>query len=89
MLKTLVICAVASASVVGCSSTAPRGDAKTASAAEVHPCVLQTASRIPARPEECSASPGRSYSENDVERTGKTQAGDALPLLDPSITVHH
>jgi hypothetical protein len=31
----------------------------------------------------------RSYSQDDIERTGKTNVGDALAHLDPSITVHH
>jgi hypothetical protein len=32
--------------------------------------------------------PGRSYSHDDLERTGATTAGGALRLLDPSVTVH-
>jgi hypothetical protein len=32
---------------------------------------------------------GRSYSQADIERTGKTNVGDALAQLDPSIMVHH
>jgi hypothetical protein len=31
---------------------------------------------------------GRSYSSDDIARTGATKAGDALILLDPSITQH-
>jgi hypothetical protein len=38
---------------------------------------------------ECSSAPGRTYSDEDMERTGQTNVGDALQLLDPSITVHH
>jgi hypothetical protein len=90
MFRTLLICAVVSASALGCSSTPqPRPDTRAAAAATPRPCSLPTASRIPARPDECSASPGRTYSQTDVERTGQTNVGDALQMLDPSITVHH
>jgi hypothetical protein len=89
MLKTLIICAVASASIMACTSTAqPRADAKTA-AATARPCPQATASRIPVQPGECSATPGRTYSNEDGERTGQTNVGDALQMMDPSISVHH
>ena len=90
MLRTLLICAVVSASAVGCSSTPqPRSDAPAAAATATRPCALGSASRIPARPDQCSPSPGRTYSQEDVERTGQTNVADALQMLDPSITVHH
>ena len=90
MIKTLLICAVVSASVVACSGAPkPRADASTAAANAARPCSLGTASRIPMRPGECSFSPGRTYTDKDVERTGQTNVGDALQMLDPSITVHH
>jgi hypothetical protein len=89
MFRTLLICAVVSASVLGCSTTQPRPDARTAADSTVRPCAMETGSRIPMKPGDCSTAPGRSYTQTDVERTGKFNVGDALPLLDPSITVHH
>ena len=90
MFRNLLICAVVSASVLGCAGTRAQPEPQTASAAVTTPCVpVQTGSRIPANPGACTAAPGRSYSQSDVERTGKVNVGDALPLLDPSITVHH
>jgi hypothetical protein len=89
MFKTLIICAVASASIVACSTAPQRPDAKTAAATTNRPCSQETASRIPARPGDCSATPGRTYSNEDVERTGQTNVGEALQMLDPSISVHH
>jgi hypothetical protein len=87
MFKNLLICAVVSASAIACSTTTPgRPDSRTAAAA---PCPQDTASRIPMRPGECSIAPGRTYSNEEVERTGQTNVGDALQMLDPSITVHH
>ena len=90
MFRTLLICAVVSASALGCSSTPqPRPDATRTATTAAAPCSLPTASRIPQKPDECSPSPGRTYSQTDVERTGQTDVGDALQMLDPSITVHH
>jgi hypothetical protein len=87
MFKNLLICAVVSASVIACSTAAPaRPDSRTAAAA---PCPQNTASRIPMRPGECSSTPGRAYSNEDIERTGQTDVGEALQMLDPSISVHH
>lgn len=86
MIKTLLICAVVSASAVACSTTAPP---KTASADTTPPCLQDSASRIPRRSGECSGAAGRSYSNQDIERTGHTTVGEALQNLDPSITVHH
>jgi hypothetical protein len=51
-------------------------------------CLTQTGSRIAANNANCSAA-GRSYSHDDIDRTGATTAGEALRLMDPSITVHH
>lgn len=88
MIRTLLICAVVSASAMGCSATPqPRPDTHVA-AANPRPC-SPSASRIPVSPEDCSASPERTYSREDVERTGQTNVADALGMLDPSITVNH
>ena len=90
MYRTLLICAVISASILGCTTTQPQPDAQqTASAATAQPCALQTGSRIAPKPGECSMAPGRSYSQTDIERTGEVDVAEALHLLDPSITVHH
>lgn len=32
---------------------------------------------------------GRSYTNDDMRRTGATTVAGALPRLDPSITIHH
>jgi hypothetical protein len=88
MFKELLICAVVSACAACTSASQPRPDAKTADATQ-QPCALPSGSRIPAKPGQCSPFPGRSYSQQDINRTGQSQVGDALPMLDPSITVHH
>jgi hypothetical protein len=74
--------------------TAPAKRAETsASTAVPQRCFGTTtsASRIPPRPNECAtaASPVRSWSSEEIDRTGATDAANALRLLDPSVTVHH
>jgi hypothetical protein len=51
-------------------------------------CPHQDSGRVAANPTNC---PGfdRSYSSDDITRTGATTTGDALRLLDPAVTVHH
>jgi len=89
MFRTLLICAVVSASALGCSAT-PQPRPVTQAAATSPRCSLaSTGSHLPAKSNECGASPGRTYSEEDIQRTGQTNVGDALGMLDPSITVHH
>jgi hypothetical protein len=85
MLRSF-LCALGLASVTACSSA---GKPVLADAKAAHPCVVSSASRIPAESDKCSITPGRSYSEQDIERTGQTNVGDALQMLDPSVSVHH
>jgi len=59
----------------------------SAAVAQNPACLTQTGSRIAAQNTDCAAF-GRSYSREDIDRTGSTTAGDALRLMDPSITVH-
>ena len=90
MLRTILICAVISASALGCTTTPQRPDAQaTAATTRTSLCAAEIGSRIPPRPGECSASPTRTYSDTDIRNTGQVNVGDALQMLDPSITVHH
>lgn len=53
-------------------------------------CLQTTGSLIPAKPGTCVAvAPGRSYSRDDIDRTGQPTLGPALQMLDPSVTVQH
>jgi len=62
--------------------------AATAALMQNPACSPQGSARVAANPANC---PGidRSYSSDDITRTGATTTGDALRLLDPAITVHH
>jgi hypothetical protein len=61
-------------------------DTKAKRISETH-CVRQTGSRIVRRADNnrCNALPGRSYSKEDIDRTGHTDLAQALRTLDPSI----
>jgi hypothetical protein len=86
------IAAAVAAGLMFASATATSDDAaqqavKRPVAAESPSCLTHTGSRIGGKGK-CLAT-GRSYTSDDLKRTGKTTVGGALPLLDPSITVHH
>jgi len=68
--------------LVGCT-TATVKPQPAAAARNDRGCV--TGSRIPSS-EPCAAF-GHAYSDKDIQTTGATTAGDALRLLDPTITV--
>ena len=75
--------------VAGCATTNVGGNSPSAQSVartnDQH-CGLQSASRLPANGSNCQFA-GRSYSGEDVDRTGKTSAAEALAILDPSISV--
>ena len=51
-------------------------------------CIRDTGSHIPPPKGGCLPVSGRSYSHEDLERTGQTNVGRALQQLDPSVSVH-
>ena len=68
--------------LVGCTAATVKPQA-AATASNDRACV--TGTRISGS-EPCT-SPGRVYTDNDIQNTGAATAADALRLLDPSITV--
>jgi hypothetical protein len=56
-------------------------------AARPHLCATQADSRLPASDRKCPEF-GHSWSSQDIQHTGATTVGDALRLLDPTLTVH-
>jgi hypothetical protein len=90
-IHTRIVAAVA-AGLIFASSAAIGGDAapqpkKDSATAQNPSCLTHTGSRIDGKGR-CRGT-GRSYTSDDLKRTGKTTVAGALPLLDPSITVHH
>jgi hypothetical protein len=73
--------------LAGCATTATQPTAKTG-VVSPDTCLTSTGSLIPVSPGECMAH-GRAYSNEDLRATGQTEVSDALPLLDPSLTVRH
>lgn len=51
-------------------------------------CIQSTGSHIPAKKGQCLPVAGNSYSQQDIQRTGANNLGQALQMLDPSVTVH-
>ncbi len=88
MLRTMLICAGVLGLTLGCTTPQHRPEAqKTAAVAQ--PCDMVTGSHLRHEGGQCSASPGRTYSEDDIRNTGQTDLGQALKMLDPSISTHH
>lgn len=79
---------VAGATLFGCATTAENAKSKPAVSATANDpnCLTETGDRL-AGSTKCKGY-GRSYSSQDINRTGQTNAADALALLDPSVTVH-
>jgi hypothetical protein len=79
-------------SILGAVGIAAADDSKPAADAARAPasvtCMHDTGTRLKLRPNECSSSPGRSYTRTDIDRTGQITASGALRLLDPSVTIH-
>jgi len=90
-IYTRIAAAIAASLIAaGCATIADNTKAKPeahTAAAENPGCLTETGSRISVKGE-CRG-PGRAYTTDDINRTGATTAGDALRLLDPTITVHH
>ena len=66
--------------------------AKTAKQRAVPPvdsrmCIRDTGSHIPPPRGQCLPVAGNSYSQKDIQNTGATNIGQALQMLDPSVTV--
>jgi hypothetical protein len=75
--------------LAACAATTQNAKPTVSAAVAQNPaCMTETGSRIPGDRADCAAF-GRSYSGDDIDRTGKVNVGDALQILDPSITVHH
>jgi len=81
----LSLCVAACASI---PSSPGAATSQAAAAPNLPPvgCVSSTATRIPMSPAECAAF-GRAWTAQDIKTTGATDSGQALRLLDPSVTV--
>lgn len=76
---------LAALSICGCATT-NNPPPKTANQLG---CLTATGSRIPPGPDGHCTAIGRSYSQTDLNQTGKTTAAGALGMVDPSVTITH
>lgn len=82
----IAVVSLAAAALFGCATTAQNAKPNSAKAAQNPACLTDTGSRIAGT--QCRGY-GSSYSGTDIDKTGRVNAGDALAILDPSVTVHH
>jgi hypothetical protein len=90
MLKELVIGACLVLPLAACTTASPARDPAKIPAFALGPavgCVPDTATRLPLTAQECGAF-GQSYTGEQLLRTGASDAGEALRLLDPALQVH-
>ena len=85
MLKSLALGVCVALSLAACATTAPSPATTTAKAVPLG-CVSTTATRIPAKDDQCAGF-GSTYTQDDLYRTGQTTPGQALRMLDPALTV--
>jgi len=89
MAYVRIAAVIVAGAMCGCATTADNAKPKPAVAAATAKdptCLTDTGSRISGN-SKCRGF-GRSYSSEDIDRTGQTSAASALALMDPSITVH-
>ncbi|HET7562798.1 MAG TPA: hypothetical protein VFJ87_10525 [Rhodanobacteraceae bacterium] len=70
------------------TATAPAKAKRAVPAPGSRNCIQSTGSHIPPPKGQCLPVAGNSYSQQDIRRTGATDVGRALQMLDPSVTVH-
>lgn len=90
MKRSLALTVVAALMLAACAATAPSPDPTKATANAKPPagCVGQSATRIPLKDDKSCAGFGSTYTQQDINNTGQSTVGGALPLLDPAITRH-
>lgn len=95
MARNLILGVLVAAAACGCATSSQSSPADTraaknsleATAPVVDPyCARDTGSRIE-RPDDkaCGAEPGRTYTQQELEDTGRLDVGEALRQLDPRI----
>ncbi|MGA7538887.1 MAG: hypothetical protein WBW93_08975 [Steroidobacteraceae bacterium] len=84
MIRAFII-GILSASAIAACSTTPSHPSRTASTLSPGRCSTAAGQAIPRGG--CT-SEVRSYSNEQLQETGKTDAAHALQMLDPAVTVH-
>ena len=84
MIRALIIGILSAGAVAACSTTPSQPASRTASTLSPGRCITADGKAIP--PGGCT-SETRSYSNEQLQETGKTDAAHALQMLDPAVTV--
>ena len=79
--------ATASAAASKPQAAAPAGRQRALPPLDSRMCIRHTGSHIPPPKGQCLPVAGNSYSREDIQRTGANNLGQALRMLDPSVTV--
>jgi len=86
-MRTLILAGLGAGICLAGCTTAPDTVVEMPSAAVDLTCAPRTASRIERPDGDCAGAPGRSYSQDQLRRTGGRSTAEALELLDPSIRI--
>jgi len=73
---------------LGAANIATADDSKAASNEGVKRTCIHPGVQFSLKPDQCSASPGRSISKEDMDRTGRSTAAGALRDLDPTLNIN-
>ncbi|HEX5458818.1 MAG TPA: hypothetical protein VFX20_02520 [Steroidobacteraceae bacterium] len=87
MMRALIIGILSAGALAACSTTPSRPVSHTAAAIPQGWCSTADGKALRPGSSQCN-SLNRSYSGEQLRRTGMTDAAHALQMLDPSITVH-
>jgi hypothetical protein len=80
---------LAALSICGCATPAMPPPNTAGNPFGPSTCLTSTGSNIPASPAMPCVATGRSYSQTDIDQTGKSTVAGALRNLDPSLTITH
>ncbi len=81
------VSSIALAALVGCTQPAAKVS-QADHAAQSHTC-LTTGSNITLKSGQCANAFGNVYTQDDLQKTGRTTAAGALSQLDPAVTITH
>jgi len=85
MLNKLLAVGCLALALAACAGAPLRHTTQAAAVTAPAGCVADTGSRIP---QDACAGIGRSYTQEEIQRTGAVDTGQALRLLDPALSVH-
>ena len=87
MLKSTLLSVACTVVLAACATSGPiQSPSKVALAREAPPCLQQTGTRLPVKPQDCAAF-GQTFTNRDLQGTGAVDTAGALQLLSPSLVI--